>query len=158
MAPAATAAQPRLRRHGSVGRLVSYLPRNEPRMSPRTFALPALALLLAACAPEPVVPTAPMAMEGVRLTLEARPQSPVCDPAEPYVVRVRWEAKDWPDPRFDFHLERSDGQLWARHNSASGEQDSGPWARPGLFFVMVDRETRRVAAATPVPPLICPPA
>ena len=53
--------------------------------------------------------------------------------------------------------------LWGLENGplgypVSGEQDSGPWARPGLFFVMVDRETRRVAAATPVPPLICPPA
>ena len=85
----------------------------------RTLVLPVLALLLAACTPEPVVPTAPMALEGVRLTLEPLPQSPVCDPAQPYVVRVRWEARDWPDPRFDFHLERSDGPLWARHNSPS---------------------------------------
>lgn len=127
-------------------------------MPARKRYLPFIALLLAGCAPEPVVPSAPMAVEGVRLTLEALPQSPVCDPTQPYVARVRWEVQDWPDPKFDFHIERSDGQLWARHNSASGEQDSGLWARAGMFFVMVDRNTRRVIAAQPVPPLICPPA
>lgn len=123
----------------------------------RLFVLLLLAAAIVACTPEPVAPTEPMAMDGVSLVLEPLPQEPACDPSKPYAVRVRWEARDWPAPKFDFHLERSDGSIWARHNEAEGEQVTEPWGRPGLFIVMVDRNTRLVVAAQPMPALVCPP-
>jgi len=122
----------------------------------RPVALLLLAATAAACTPEPVVPTEPIAMDGVTLELEALPQSPACDSAQPYAVRVRWQARDWPDPKFDFHLERSNGSIWARHNEAEGEQVTEAWGRPGLFILMVDRNTRLVVAAQPMPALVCP--
>ena len=97
-----------------------------------------------------------MAMDGVTLELQPVPQSPTCDPAQPYAVRVRWQALDWPDPKFDFHVERSDGPLWGRQNRAEGETVTDPWARPGLYILLVDRNTRLLAAAQPTPPLVCP--
>ncbi len=150
-------AQPRLHPGESGGTLTSPRFWSLSMHRPAALAATAVALLGSACTREPVAPTEPMAMDGVRLVLEALPQEPACDPAQPYALRVRWEALDWPDPKFDFHLERSDGPLWARHNRAEGETVSDPWARPGLFILLVDRNTGLVAAAQPAPPLVCPP-
>lgn len=121
----------------------------------RIAAIPALCLLLTACAPEDIVPVEPMAMEGVELAIEPIPQQP-CDPAQSYAVNVRWTVVDWPDPKFDFHIGSSQGILWTRQNRASGEYSSDAFVTPGMWFVMVDRETRRVVAAQPAPPLQCP--
>ena len=123
----------------------------------RCLAAVLAAGLLSACAPEDVTPVAPMALDGTTLTVEALPQS-ACDPAQPYAVRVRWRVTDWVEPKFDFHLRSSQGQLWARANDAEGEQTSDPFVTPGLYFVMVDRESRQVVAATPAPALDCPAA
>ena len=128
----------------------------------RTRRLPLALLVLAAsallgCAPEDVTPTEPMALDGTSLTLEALPQVP-CDPAQPYAVRVRWAVTDWDTPKFDFHIGRSQGPLWARENRAEGEKDTDAFVTPGTWFVMVDRNSRMVVAATPAPPLVCPSA
>jgi len=121
-----------------------------------SLCLPAAALLLAACSPAEFVPEAPMALDGVSLEIRPLPQE-ACDPARPFAVRVSWAVQDWPDPKFDFRLDSSRGQLWARANEASGQQVSDPWAVPGKWFVMVDRNTGVVMAAQAVPPLECPP-
>lgn len=119
---------------------------------------PAVAvLLLAACSPEEVVPTEPMALDGVRFEIEALPQGDGrCDPAAPFPARVTWEVTDWVDPKFDFHLRSNMGQLFARHNTASGEHITDPYAEPGLWILLVDRNSRMVVAAQPVPALVCP--
>lgn len=121
----------------------------------RSLALSTLVLALAACAPEDVTPTEPFALDGTSLILEPIPQA-VCDPAQPYAVRVRWSVSDWAEPKFDFHIGSSKGQLWARVNEAEGESTSDPWVRPGMWFVMLDRESRQLVAATPAPALECP--
>lgn len=131
-----------------------------PTTAPRSkaFWLCSVAvLLLSACTAEDVVPTAPMALDGASLMVEPLPQE-ACDPAQPYVARVRWSVSDWDDPRFDFHLGSSQGKLWTSSNAADGELDTGPWVQPGMWFVMVDRGSRLVVAATPAPPLNCPAA
>jgi hypothetical protein len=131
-------------------------------MPPRVprWRLPALVLFalgLAACSPDDITPTEPMALDGTKLSLEPLPQD-ACDPAQPYAVRVRWSVSDWDTPKFDFHLKSSKGQLWARENAAQGEKVSDPFVTPGLWFVMVDRNSRMIVAATPAPPLVCPAA
>ncbi|MGL6289653.1 MAG: hypothetical protein ACRC2H_03085 [Silanimonas sp.] len=118
-----------------------------------TFA--ALASSLTGCAPEDIVPTEPMALDGTSLIIEPLPQQ-ACDPGQPYKVRVRWAVTDWDNPKFDFHVGSSQGQLWARENDAEGEKVSDPFVTPGMWFVMVDRNSRLVVAATPAPALICP--
>lgn len=96
-----------------------------------------------------------MALDGVTLTLEPEPQEH-CDPNQPFAVKVQWDVIDWDVPRFDFRLGSTEGQLWARHNTARGEQVSALFGRPGLWFVMVDRESGLLVAASQVPPLQCP--
>jgi hypothetical protein len=131
-----------------------------PHTAIPTLRLSALALgvgLLAACTPAEVTPTEPMALDGTSFTVEPLPQQP-CDPAQPYAVRVRWSVADWAEPKFDFHLRSNQGQLWARANEAEGESTSDPFVTPGLYFVMVDRLSRQVVAATPAPALVCPAA
>ncbi len=123
--------------------------------SPSIFALVLATGALVACAPEDITPTAPMALDGVKLEVEALPQTP-CDASQPYAARVRWTVSDWADPKFDFHLRSSQGQLWARANTAEGEKTTEMWVTPGLWFVMVDRNGRVVVAATPAPALVCP--
>ena len=123
----------------------------------RLVALTLGASLLAACTPAEVTPTAPMALDGTTLTVEPLPQQP-CDPALPYAVRVRWSVTDWADPKFDFHLRSNQGQLWVRANEAEGESTSDAFVTPGLYFVMVDRISRQIVAATPAPALECPAA
>lgn len=108
-----------------------------------------------ACAPDELVPTEPMALDGTSLTVEALPQER-CDPDDFYAVRVRWKVTDWGQPRFDFHLDSTKGKLWARENRTEGEKDSTAFVRPGMFFVLVDRNSRMMVAATPAPPLVCP--
>jgi hypothetical protein len=120
-----------------------------------SFAAIAAALALAACAPAEFVPEAPMALDGASLEITPVPQAE-CDPGKPFSVRVAWSVIDWPDPKFDFRLGSSKGQLWARVNQAKGEQTSDPWAVPGQWFVMLDRNSGVVVAASPVPPLECP--
>lgn len=115
------------------------------------------AVLLSGCTPDDIVPTEPMALDGATLHIDALPQQP-CDPAQPYAVRVRWSVADWDEPKFDFHIGSSQGQLWARENRAAGEKDSEAWVRPGMWFVMLDRNSRMIVAATPAPSLVCPPA
>lgn len=122
----------------------------------KVLAVAALMLPLAGCTPGEYVPDAPFAMDGVTLSIEPVAQQP-CDPAKPYAVRVRWSVTDWTDPKFDFHIRSSQGTLWAKHNLAAGEQVSDPFAVPGLWFVMLDRNTRQVVAAQPTPALGCAP-
>lgn len=121
----------------------------------RIFVTTFAAGLLAACAPEDITPTVPMALDGTSLSIEALPQQP-CDPTQPYAVRVRWSVTDWAEPRFDFHIGSSQGQLWARENRAEGEKDTDVWVHPGMWFVMLDRNSREIVAATPAPALVCP--
>jgi hypothetical protein len=116
-----------------------------------------VAVGLAGCTSEPFVPTEPMALDGVTFTLEPEPQEH-CDPNQPFAVKVQWDVIDWDVPRFDFRLGSSEGQLWARHNTARGEQTTELFGRPGLWFVMVDRESGLLVAANKVPPLVCPEA
>ena len=124
----------------------------------RNTVLAVFALLLAACTPEEIVPTEPMALDGVRFEVEALPQAEgECDPAKPYPARVTWEVRDWVDPKFDFLLRSTTGQLFARHNTASGEHITDPYAHEGLWILLVDRNTRMLVAAQPVPALACPP-
>ena len=111
--------------------------------------------LLAGCAPASVAPTEPMALDGVTLSLESVPQD-TCDSNQPFAVKVSWEAIDWDVPKFDFRLGSTEGQLWARHNTARGEQTSDAFGRPGMWFVMVDRESGLLVAVSQVPPLVCP--
>jgi hypothetical protein len=122
--------------------------------------LPLIAvLMLAACTPEEVVPTEPMALDGVRFEIEPLPQGEDrCDPAQPFPARITWEVTDWIDPKFDFHLRSNKGQLFARHNTASGEHVTDPYAVAGLWVLLVDRNSRMVVAAQPVPALVCPTA
>ncbi len=103
------------------------------------------------------MPTAPMALDGATLAIEALPQDP-CDPTQPYAASVRWSVTDWDDAKFDILLESSTGQLWARENRAQGEKRTDAFVRPGLWFVMLDRNSRIVVAATPAPELVCPEA
>lgn len=119
------------------------------------FLAAASAVLLSACAPAEFVPEAPMALDGASLEITPLPQAE-CDPGKPYSVRVAWSVVDWPDPKFDFRLDSSKGQLWARANEAKGQQVSDPWAVPGKWFVMVDRNSGVVVAASAVPALECP--
>lgn len=131
-----------------------------PSHVPLLRAIPVLLLALvgpAACTPADVVPGEPMALDGSELLVEALPQQP-CDPDEPYAIRVRWSVSDWDDPKFDFRFRSSQGQLWARENRAGGEMVSGAFVRPGLWLLMVDRNSGMVVAATPAPALACPDA
>ncbi|GAB3732870.1 hypothetical protein GCM10028794_09980 [Silanimonas algicola] len=124
----------------------------------RAPALAAIVLLLAGCAPAEIVPTEPMALDGVRFGIEALPQPDgACDPAKPFPVRVTWEVTDWIDPKFDLFLRSSKGQLVARHNTSVGEHVTDPYAREGLWILLVDRNTGLLVATTPVPALSCPP-
>lgn len=119
----------------------------------------AAALLLAACAPGEIVPTDLIALDGVKFDIEALPQSAGgCDPAKPFPARVTWDVTDWTDPKFDFLLRSTKGQLFARHNVAKGEHVTDAYAHEGLWILMVDRNTRVLVAAKPVPPLRCPAA
>ena len=125
----------------------------------RIPAIAVAALLIAACTPEEIVPTEPMALDGVRFEVEALPQSEGdCDPAKPFPARVTWEVSDWTDPKFDFLLRSSKGQLFARHNTAKGQHVTDAYAHEGLWILLVDRNTRLLVAAKPVPALDCPPA
>ena len=110
---------------------------------------------LAGCEPGPIAPIEPMALDGVTLKLEPEPQER-CDPTQPFAVKVSWDVIDWDVPRFDFRLGSTEGQLWARHNTARGEQTSDAFGRPGMWFVMVDRESGLLVAVSQVPPLVCP--
>ena len=124
----------------------------------RSATILAAALALAACTPEEVVPTTPMALDGVSFEVEALPQAEGdCDPAKPYPARVTWAVADWTDPKFDFLLRSSKGQLFARHNTSKGEHVTDAYAHDGLWILMVDRNTRTLVATKPVPPLLCPP-
>lgn len=121
----------------------------------------AAALALVACTPEEVVPTGPMALDGVAFTVEALPPdaaTSACDPARPFRARVRWTVQDWADPKFDLHLRSTQGQLVARYNAPTGEHVTGEWAYAGLYVLLVDRNSRLLVAAAPVPPLACPAA
>ncbi len=123
----------------------------------RTHAIAAVALLLAACTPEEIVPAEPMALDGVHFEVEALPQAEgTCDPTQPFPARVTWDVTDWTDPKFDFLLRSTKGQLFARHNTASGEHVTDPYAHEGLWILLVDRNTQLLVAATPVPALVCP--
>lgn len=123
----------------------------------RIPAIATAALLLAACTPEEIVPSEPMALDGVRFEVEALPQAEgVCDPAQTYPARVTWDVADWSDPKFDFLLRSTKGQLFARHNAAKGEQVTDPWAHEGLWILLVDRNTQLLVATKPVPALVCP--
>jgi len=124
-----------------------------PSIRPYAILMPLC--LLAACTPQDITPTAPFALEGVRLTLEPIPQAE-CDPTQPYAVRAHWSVADWAEPKFDFHIGSTQGQLWARVNEAEGEHVSDPWVRPGMWFVMLDRESRQMIAATPAPSAASP--
>lgn len=125
----------------------------------RTPAIAVAALLLAACTPEEIVPTEPMALDGVRFEVEALPQAEgACDPAKPFPARVTWDVTDWTDPKFDFLLRSTKGQLFARHNTAKGEHITDPYAHEDLWILLVDRNTRLLVAAKPVPALVCPKA
>jgi hypothetical protein len=118
----------------------------------------AAVLVLAACAPEDIVPTGPMALDGVTFSVEALPAvDGACDPSQPFRARVRWDVQDWGDPRFDLHLRSTQGQLTARYNAASGEHVTDGWAHEGLYILLVDRSSRMLVAAQPVPALVCPP-
>ena len=123
----------------------------------RLTTIAAAVLLLAACTPDEIVPTAPMALDGVRFEVEALPQAEgPCDPAQPFPARVTWDVTDWTDPRFDFLLRSTKGQLFARHNTASGEHVTDPYAHEGLWILLVDRNTQMLVATKPVPALVCP--
>ncbi len=123
----------------------------------RIPAIVAAVLLLVACTPEEIVPTEPMALDGVRFEVEALPQAEgACDPAQPFPARVTWDVTDWTDPKFDFLLRSTNGQLFARHNTAKGEHVTDPYGREGLWILLVDRNTRLLVAAKPVPALVCP--
>ena len=123
----------------------------------RLTTIAAAVLLLAACAPDEIVPTAPMALDGVSFEVEALPQAEgPCDPAQPFPARVTWDVTDWTDPKFDFLLGSTNGQLVARDNTSKGELVTDPWAREGLWILFVDRNTRLLVAAEPVPALVCP--
>ncbi len=123
----------------------------------RNVVLPLAVLLLVACTPEEIIPTEPIALDGVTFSIEALPQSDeMCDPAKPFPARVRWDVTDWVDPKFDFHLTSNRGQLFTRHNTASGEHVTDPYAYKGLWILLVDRNSRIVVAAEPVPALVCP--
>lgn len=133
------------------------MPRTSPRSRPLTIAaVVAAASVLAACAPEDITPTEPMALDGATLVLESVPQSATeCDPAKPFTVRIRWDVKDWPDPKFDIRLRSTMGQLPARANTASGEVEFS-LAHEGLWILLVDRNSQMMVAARPVPALTCP--
>ena len=127
-----------------------------PRPCVAIFIVLALTLLVG-CKPEPFVPTVPWALDGTTFTVDPLPQSP-CDPSKPYAASVRWSVTDWDDAKFDILLESSTGPLWARENRAQGEKRTDAFVRPGLWFVMLDRNSRIVVAATPAPELVCPEA
>ena len=128
------------------------------RHSRFALVMSAVAVLsLVACAPEDITPTEPFALEGTTLVLEPMPQAE-CDPTQPYAVKARWSVADWAEPKFDFHIGSTQGQLWARVNAAEGESTTDAWVTPGMWFVMLDRESRQMVAATPAPALVCPAA
>lgn len=114
------------------------------------------ALLLVGCTPEEIVPTEPMALDGVRFDIEALPQSATeCDPSQPFRTRITWDVTDWIDPKFDLLLRSTKGQLMARHNTAKGEFLGDPYAHEGLWVLLVDRNSGMQVAAKPVPALVC---
>lgn len=128
-----------------------------PALRPRAALAVLASVILAACAPEDIVPSAPMALDGVSFSVEALPQADDrCDPTQPFPARVRWKATDWPDPKFDLRLRSSQGQLFARHNTAEGEQVTDAYAHEGLWILLVDRNSQALVAAQPVPALSCP--
>ncbi len=120
-------------------------------------AMPCLfALALVACAaPADEVPTAVIAEPGVRFKVAPIAQAP-CDPQAPFAVSVTWEVADMDDPKFDIRLASTQGQIFARENTARGEKATGAWAQLGQWFLLMDRGTQRVLATAQVPPLVCP--
>ncbi len=120
----------------------------------RIIALSLIGFFLSACQPQVSAPTEAFAEPGVEFTLQPIAQES-CDPAQPYSVRVRWDVKDMDNPKFDFRLDHLNGQLPARSNDAKGKFDTDPWARPGQWFLIVERTSGRALAAAQVPPLSC---
>ena len=122
----------------------------------RTTMLAILALLAACSRGEPqTAPTRAFSREGV--TFELRPQSADDCKArgEAYRGTVRWQVPAADKIDLELRLKTPDGQVFLGTNKVAGEQETGDWVQPGLWFLLLDRRKDETVAAFQAGPSPC---
>ena len=114
-----------------------------------------LVLALAAChhGPPPM-PTQAFTAEGVTMQLDP-PAAPDCKPGTTYRATLTWTVKS-DLPKTDVHIGSPTGPLFARSNDQKAHEETGDWVKPGMWFVLLDREGDTVLGAIQAGPKPCP--
>ncbi|WP_189450799.1 hypothetical protein [Cognatilysobacter xinjiangensis] len=100
----------------------------EPAAVPSDTAQPAGA----ASGPAHAVPAA--AAQGANALISAQPGIASCDAGSD--IKISWNVTSRPDvANVEIWLDGADAKLFAS-GGASGEQQSGPWVKPGTTFIL----------------------
>lgn len=113
-------------------------------------------LALAAChhGPPPM-PTHAFNVEGVTLKLDP-PAAPDCKPGTTYRATLTWSVDPNDPPKTDVRLDSPTGKLFARSNDSKAHAETGPWVVPGMWFLLMDRQSGQLLGAVQAGPKPCP--
>ncbi|HEY2346950.1 MAG TPA: hypothetical protein VGH80_13915 [Xanthomonadaceae bacterium] len=113
-------------------------------------------LALAACDHQPpAMPTHAFNVEGVTLKLDP-PAAPDCKPSTNYRAVLTWTVDPNDTPKTDVRLDSPTGKLFARSNDSKAHAETGDWVRPGMWFMLVDRQSGKLLGAVQAGPKPCP--
>jgi hypothetical protein len=113
-------------------------------------------LVLAACNHQPpAMPTHAFTTEGVTLRLDP-PAAPDCKASTTYRAELTWSVSSSDTPKTDVRIDSPTGKLFARSNDNKAHAETGNWVRPGMWFLLLDRQGGQLLGAVQAGPKSCP--
>jgi len=114
-------------------------------------------LLLSACGGDrpQTAPTEAFQQEGVTFKLEPQSAADCKARGAAYGGTVQWQVPAAEKIDLELRLRAPDGQVFLGTNQASGNQKTGDWVEPGMWFLLLDRGKDETVAAFQAGPSPC---
>ncbi|MDQ3617368.1 MAG: hypothetical protein M3374_01345 [Pseudomonadota bacterium] len=107
----------------------------------------AVLVTLSACTAKPEIPEQlPFATAGASLTVTQVGTN--CSANGVYSADVAWQVADTLALKIEIQVGR-EGKVFARSNERIGSEATGEWVSPGSLFLLLDRDSKQLLAATP---------
>lgn len=121
-----------------------------------TIAIASASIALTACNHQPPpMPTHAFTNEGVTLKLDP-PAAPDCKPTTHYRAELTWSVSASDTPKTDVRIVSPTGTLFARSNDNKAHAETGDWVTPGMWFLLLDRQSGQLLGAVQAGPKPCP--
>ena len=112
-------------------------------------------LFLAACSNQSPPPTQAFQQPGVVFKLVPQSSTHCKARGNAYRASVEWTVPGADKADLEIRLRSADGQVLLGTDKATGNQETGDWVEPGLWFLLLDRRSKETIAALQAGPSPC---